>query len=108
MKKVVEKILNQPIFYATLCILVLIIGATQVQYWFGEYSRSGLKDIKKNIAVIEQETDLIKEENSNLIQEKRKLSSGKEAIEGVARTELGMIKPGEKFYVFKTEEQDPN
>ena len=39
--------------------------------------------------------------NEELINEKKKLNSGKEALEGAARQELGMIKPGEKFYVFK-------
>ena len=38
-----------------------------------------------------------------MLKEKQKLSSGKEALEGAARIELGMIKQGEKFYVFKEE-----
>jgi len=46
---------------------------------------------------------LIKEQNQELLKEKQKLSSGKEALEGAARIELGMIKQGEKFYVFKEE-----
>ena len=46
---------------------------------------------------------MIKLQNQDLLKEKQKLSSGKEALEGAARIELGMIKQGEKFYVFKEE-----
>ena len=86
----------------------MIIGATQYQYWFGSYSHSNLKNLKKEIALVELEADLIKEANEELVKEKKKLNSGKDALEGVARTELGLIKPGEKFYVFKEQVQDDN
>ena len=47
-------------------------------------------------------------ENKTLEEERDKLSLGREAIEGVARTELGLIKSGETFYVFKdTQEESP-
>ena len=36
-----------------------------------------------------------------LEKEKKRLNSGIEAIEGLARSELGLIKPGEIFYQFK-------
>ena len=45
-------------------------------------------------------------ENKVLEEERDKLSLGREAIEGVARTELGLIKPGETFYVFKEAEEE--
>ena len=66
-----------------------------------DYSQSDLQEIKKSISFVEKEIELIEEKNLGLTLEKEKLSSGKEAIEGVARMELGMIKPSEKFYVFK-------
>ena len=63
---------------------------------------------KKSISFVEKEIELIEEKNLGLTLEKEKLSSGKQAIEGVARMELGMIKPSEKFYVFKQEVEDSN
>ena len=36
--------------------------------------------------------------------EKEKFSMGRNAIEGLARSELGLIKPGEIFYQFKEKE----
>ena len=73
-----------------------------------EASFKFLQDLKKEIALVELEADLIKEANEELVKEKKKLNSGKDALEGVARTELGLIKPGEKFYVFKEEVKDDN
>ena len=102
-KKVILIIKAQPIFFASFIILSFIIGLTQYQFWFGDFSRSDLQTLKEDMALVESETNLIKEQNQDLLKEKQKLSSGKEALEGEARLELGMIKQGEKFYVFKEE-----
>ena len=102
-KKVILILKVQPIFFASFIILSFIIGLTQYQFWFGDFSRSDLQTLKEDMALVESETNLIKEQNQDLLKEKQKLSSGKEALEGEARLELGMIKQGEKFYVFKEE-----
>ena len=102
-KKVILIIKAQPIFFASFTILSFIIGLTQYQFWFGDFSRSDLQTLKEDMALVESETNLIKEQNQDLFKEKQKLSSGKEALEVAARIELGMIKQGEKFYVFKEE-----
>ena len=102
-KKVIMIIKAQPIFFASFIILSFIIGLTQYQFWFGDFSRSDLQTLKEDMALVESETNLIKEQNQDLLKEKQKLSSGKEALVGAARIELGMIKQGEKFYVFKEE-----
>ena len=102
-KKVILIIKAQPIFFASFIILSFIIGLTQYQFWFGDFSRSDLQTLKEDMALVESETNLIKEQNQDLLKEKQKLISGKEALEGAARIELGMIKQGEKFYVFKEE-----
>ena len=64
------------------------------------------KGFKRRNTTNELETDLIQKTNEELIREKKKLNSGQEALEGVARLELGMIKPGEQFYVFKEKAQE--
>ena len=93
----------QPLFFSSCLILSCLIAVTQYQFWFGDYSKGDLNKLKDEIALVELETDIIKKKNQELLQEKNKLNSGKEALEGAARIELGMIKPGEKFYVFKDE-----
>ena len=104
--KLIKSVKSAPLFSGSFLILCCIIGATQYQYWFGLYSSNNLKDLKEEIQLIELETDLIQKTNEELIREKKKLNSGQEALEGVARLELGMIKPGEQFYVFKEKAQE--
>ena len=95
-------------FYLWVSILTLAIFMTQFNYWFGDYNRSDLNSIKEEIALISIENEELLLENKLLEEERDKLSSGREALEGVARSELGLIKPGETFYVFKdTQEESP-
>ena len=79
---------------------------TQFNYWFGEYSRSDLNSMKEEISRISIENEELLLENNLLEEERNKLSSGREALEGVARSELGLIKPGETFYVFKDSKEE--
>ena len=79
---------------------------TQTQYGFGDHSHGRLIELQENISNVELERDKLKENNQILVQEKIKLSSGKEALEGAARIELGMIRPDEKFYVFKKKKEE--
>ena len=95
-------------FYLLVSILTLVIFMTQFNYWYGDYNRSDLNSMKEEIAQISIENKELLFENKLLEQERDKLSSGREAIEGLARSELGFIKPGETFYVFKdTQEELP-
>ena len=95
-------------FYLLVSMLTLVIFMTQFNYWYGDYNRSDLNSMKEEIAQISLENEELLFENKLLEEERDKLSSGREAIEGVARSELGLIKPGETFYVFKdTQEELP-
>mgnify|MGYP003324485500 CR=1 FL=1 len=93
-------------FYLLVSILISIIFLTQFNYWLGDYNRSDLNSMKVEIIKISTENEKLLLENKALEEERDKLSLGREAIEGVARTELGLIKPGETFYVFKEAEEE--
>ncbi len=93
-------------FYLLALILISIIFLTQFNYWFGDYNRSDLNFMKEEIAKASIENEKLALENKVLEEERDKLSLGREAIEGVARRELGLIKPGETFYVFKEAEEE--
>ena len=56
--------------------------------------KDDLKQKQKLILELERKNMLLEEE-------KRRLSSSRNAIEGLARQDLGLIKPGETFYKFK-------
>jgi len=49
-KKVILIIKAQPIFFASFIILSFIIGLTQYQFWFGDFSRSDLETLKEDMA----------------------------------------------------------
>ena len=94
-------------FYLLASILTLVIFMTQFNYWFGDYNRSDLNSMKEEITKISIENEKLFIENRAFEEERDKLSLGRDAIEGVARTELGLIKPGETFYVFKDVKEEP-
>src|SRR3954471_16954000 len=54
--------------------------------------------LEKQLAEQKQENLRLKQRNEKLAAEVEDLKSGKEAIEERARSELGLIKPGEVFY----------
>ena len=93
-------------FYLLVSVLTLVIFITQFNYWFGDYNRSDLNSMKEEISQISIENEELLLENKLLEEERDKLSSGREALEGVARSELGLIKPGETFYVFKDSQEE--
>ena len=72
-KKVILIIKAQPIFFASFIILSFIIGLTQYQFWFGDFSRSDLQTLKEDMALVESETNLIKEQNQDLLKEKQNI-----------------------------------
>tara|TARA_Y100001970_G_scaffold290274_1_gene423355 strand:- start:8413 stop:8751 length:339 start_codon:yes stop_codon:yes gene_type:complete len=97
------KLINPQTALLSILILLLIVLIILVQrnFWFGDYSRSNLNQLKEEVANLEQEINTIQKENDSLKQERSRLGSGRAAIEGIARTELGLIHPDEEFYIFK-------
>ena len=93
-------------FYAIISFLFLIIFFTQKNLWFGDQSKANLKKLEREILLLSEERLELENQNKLLEEEKIKLSSGREAIEGLARSELGLIKPGEKFYIFESIKQE--
>ena len=57
--------------------------------------------LREDIVIQEDQNEELFKKNAYLEKEKKRLNSGIEAIEGLARSELGLIKPGEIFYQFK-------
>ena len=104
-KKFFLFIKTQPIYTLIFSIGLALTLYTQNQYWFGEHTNKKLSELKNDITAVELQRDRLIDSNTILIEEKKKLSSGRQALEGIARIELGMIKPNETFYVFKKEQE---
>ena len=89
-------------FFPLVLVLSVLLILVQVNIWTGDYSYSNLKNLKKELNEKKQLTIELEENNLLLEQEKNQLRSERNAIEGLARSELGLIKPGETFYKFQT------
>ena len=93
------------IFFSLVLLLSVLLIIVQINIWTGDYSYSNLKNLKKELNEKKQITIELEESNLLLEEEKNQLRSERNAIEGLARSELGLIKPGETFYKFQTVER---
>ncbi|MEO8365186.1 MAG: cell division protein FtsB [Pseudoxanthomonas sp.] len=79
-------------------LLALVLGWLQYRLWFGEGSWGEVNGLQNHVAQQKHENHGLQERNNELAAEVEDLKSGEAAVEERARSELGMIKPGEKFY----------
>jgi cell division protein FtsB len=81
-------------------VLVLAVMLAWLQYrlWFGGGGQGELSQLHEAIARQERDNDGRQQRNDALAAEVEDLKSGEAAVEERARSELGMIKPGETFY----------
>jgi cell division protein FtsB len=80
-------------------VLIILFLLLQVDIWI---KKDGYKRKVELAEMIEIQTEANKEmtiRNNQLQQEIVDLKTGTEAIEAKARTEMGMIKEGEEFYL---------
>lgn len=84
--------------YVLTTVLGLLIAALQYQLWLGDYGIARLEQLKGAVAAQNQENDRLRQRNGILLAEVVDLQRGTSAVEERARSELGLIKPGEVFY----------
>lgn len=78
--------------------LALLLGWLQYRLWFGDGSWGEVTALQNQVAHQKRDNQGLQERNDALAAEVEDLKSGEAAVEERARSELGMIKPGEKFY----------
>ena len=88
-------------------IMIALLILLQYRLWNGTGSLSEVNALKKEIQKIKSENETLKERNLSLTEEVVDLKERDEAIEEIARSEMGMIKDGETFYqiIDNSEEQ---
>jgi cell division protein FtsB len=79
-------------------ILLVALAALQYRLWVGEGSLGEITLLRRQIAEQRAEMERLRERNRALQAEVEDLKGGLEAIEERARTEMGMVKPGEVFF----------
>ena len=92
-----------------LVVLVLLLAAVQYGVWFG---RGGMRDVshtREQIAAQTTRNQKLEMRNEGLAAEVADLKDGMEAVEELARSEMGMIREGEVFFqlVEKPADADP-
>ena len=83
---------------ALLVVLVAMLAFLQYRLWLGEGGRGSVAVLGERVADQARENEGLQQRNDALAAEVEDLKSGEAAVEERARSELGMIKPGETFY----------
>lgn len=84
--------------WAALALLLLLAGWLQLKLWWGDGGLSEARALQARVATQREENVRLQQRNDALGAEVEDLKSGEAAIEDRARSELGMVKPGEVFY----------
>lgn len=78
--------------------LLVLLAWLQYRLWFGNGGTREVAALQHQVEQQARQNDGLQERNDALAAEVADLKSGEAAIEERARSELGMIKPGETFY----------
>ncbi len=81
-----------------IAVLLLALAGLQYKLWWGEGGLGEVEALEQRVSTQRQENARLQHRNDALSAEVEDLKSGEAAIEDRARSELGMIKPGETFY----------
>lgn len=87
-------------------LLIMIILGLQIRLWTGPGSLAEISRLDDSISVQEAENSTLLSRNSELLHEVEELKTGTDAIEEMARQELGLIKDGETFYMIVNEDDE--
>jgi cell division protein FtsB len=85
-------------------LLAVLFAWLQYRLWFGEGGVLAVRTLEARVEAQTRENLGLRERNAQLAAEVENLKSGEAAVEERARSELGMIKPGEVFH--RVVEQD--
>ena len=80
-------------------VLLILLLALQYRAWFGDSGYFAAAALKEQVRVQERRAEKRAQRNRLLRGEVLALTRGGAAVEARARTDLGMIKDGEVFYI---------
>jgi cell division protein FtsB len=83
--------------WVALILLLLLIGL-QFKLWGGHGGMREVESLRAAVKKQSDENDKLTQRNQALSADVEDLKGGQQAIEARARSELGLIKPGEVFY----------
>ena len=81
-----------------LVLLLVLLAWLQYRLWFGNGGQREVAALETRVDAQARDNAGLRQRNEALAAEVEDLKSGEAAVEARARSELGMIKPGETFY----------
>ncbi|OUR87218.1 cell division protein FtsB [Gammaproteobacteria bacterium 42_54_T18] len=87
-------------------LLLVVFVFLQLRLWTGDGSLAEVWQLRGEIDKQQQENYVLSERNRRLTAEVKDLKEGMAAVEERARSQLGMIKKGETFYLIIDEKAD--
>jgi cell division protein FtsB len=79
-------------------ILLLLLIGLQWKLWVGDHGVQQMHTLEASVKAQKQQNEKLKQRNDALEADVQDLKKGGQAVESRARSELGLIKPGETFY----------
>jgi cell division protein FtsB len=79
--------------------LIMILLILQYRLWVGDGSLAELRQLEAQVEIQQQENEELRARNQILESEVLDLKNGLEAVEERARSDLGMVKEGETFFL---------
>ena len=83
--------------WLALILIALLIGL-QIKLWVGDGGMRDLRAIRARVAEQQAQNAKLKQRNGALHADVEDLKHGQDAVEARARSQLGLVKPGEVFY----------
>ena len=77
------------------CLLVILLLLVHANLWWGQNGVASVRQLQAELAKQQSENESAKLRNQRLQAEVQDLKEGLEMVEEKARSELGMLKPGE-------------
>lgn len=92
-----------------LYLLLALLASLQVRLWVSDDGYRASWRLAERITAQQQENEELRERNRALAAEVGNLKTGLEAVEEIARSELGMIREGETlFQVVDVDDDEPD
>ena len=83
---------------ALIVLLAALLAWLQYKLWFGQGGAGQVQALSTQVEHQARDNTGLRQRNAEVAAEVEDLKSGEAAVEERARSELGMIKPGETFY----------
>lgn len=88
-------------------VLLVLLGYLQYRLWMAEGGFVDVARLNKEISRQERENAALRERNRILLAEVESLKEGVDTLEERARTDMGMVKEGETFFLFLKDNHKP-